>query len=191
MRIFSKVCVLLFVAILAFSAAIAAESSFRGIEVLTGMGFRSSGIDSDLDTIPLFVNFDFDVKPCLKKHRINPPGLFQFCLEPYVSYAYEPVDSQEAGFHGVFKVGLLPESTRLQPYIKAGLGFMYITRHAKGQGSKLNFDEFAGLGAHYNLNRATMLTVEFRFRHASNCDLKKPNPGINTSYLLFGISRSF
>jgi len=140
---------------------------------------------------PLMVDFDFDLKYLTRKINFNPAPLLEFQVEPFAAYVREPDPNAEAGLNFFIKCGILPESSKLQPYLKAGLGLLYMTQHTREQSTQFNFTEAAGCGIHYFLWENTAFTVEGRFRHISNAGVRKPNHGINTYSCLIGICREF
>jgi len=165
---------------------------FKGLEVLTGYGLaKLKSQQGNYQVIPLFIGFDYDLKPLVNKKYLTLPGLFQFVLEPFVSYVSSPNNNMEMGSNFLLKVGFLPETYRFQPYFKGGLGFLYMSQHTREQGSQFNFNEYAGLGAHFFLTKDLAFTFEYRFRHISNADIDKPNKGINTNFCIFGINKRF
>jgi len=164
---------------------------FAGIEVLSGFGTGHLRAKGRYDVIPIFVDFDFDIKPWVKKIGLNPPGLVQFVEEPFIAGVSNPNGNIEVGNNFLLKIGLLPETSRIQPYIKGGVGFLYISQHSLNQGSQFNFNEYAGFGIHFFLKKNVAFTVEYRYRHLSNCDIEKPNSGINNSFGILGLSYIF
>ncbi|MFA5276275.1 MAG: acyloxyacyl hydrolase [Candidatus Omnitrophota bacterium] len=170
--------------------AVKNEKCLIGIEFLSGYG-RANKIrrKEDIKEILLMVDFDLDLKPLLKKINFTPPVLTQFQIEPFIAGIYEPVnDNIEGGLAFWFKFGLLPETFKIQPYAKFGVGFDYISLHTLNQATQFNFISQLGLGAHYFFLKNTALTVEGRYRHLSNAGLKVPNRGINTYFILGGLT---
>ncbi len=166
--------------------------SLKGIEFLTGFGKANlEEKEHHYQLIPFFVDFDFDLKPLLQKKGINYPGLIQFVEEPFFSYVFEPNDNIEFGNNFLIKIGILPETSKFQPYFKGGLGMVYITQHTREQGTQFNFNEYWGAGLHYFFKKNVAFTVEYRYRHLSNADIGKPNSGIATHFGIFGISYLF
>ena len=166
-------------------------NSLQGIEFLTGFGMAKLRQQGNYHIVPFLVDFDFNLKPLSSKIGINPPGLLQFIIEPFVSYVFDPHNNVEVGNNFVFKLGLLPEGKTFQPYVKGGVGLIYLTQHYRQQATQFNFTEFAGLGMHWFFTKNLALTVEYRFRHISNADIKSPNLGIETNIGLCGISYLF
>ena len=145
-----------------------------------------------MKAINLMIDFDLDIKPLLNKINLNPPVLTQFVIEPYFADLYKPVkDNFEGGLNFLFKLGLVPESWAVQPYAKFGVGLDYMTLHTLNQSTQFNFTSQAGFGVHYFFMKNTALTVEGRYRHLSNAGIKSPNRGINSYFILGGLSWRF
>jgi hypothetical protein len=162
---------------------------FKGIEFLSGFGLaKLRSPQGSYHVIPLFVDFDFDLKPLLPKKYTPFTGLFQFVLEPFIADVYDPNNNVEVGSNFLFKIGLLPETAKFQPYLKGGVGFLYMSQHTIEQGSQFNFDQYAGLGLHYFFRKNLAFTIEYRFRHISNADIERPNKGINTNFTICGVT---
>jgi len=165
---------------------------FKGIEVLTGYGLaKLKSQQGNYRVVPLFIGFDYDLKPLVNKKYLPLPGAFQFVLEPFVSYVSSLNNNVEFGNNFLLKVGFLPETYKFQPYFKGGVGFIYMSQHTREQGSQFNFNQYAGFGAHFFLSKDLAFTLEYRFRHISNADIEKPNKGINTNFSLFGLTKRF
>ena len=164
------------------------KSSLKGIEVLGGYAQGNVHEEKHYKLVPLFVDFDFDLKPLFAK---NYPGMLQFVEEPFFAYAFSPHKNIEVGNNFLIKFGLVPETWKLQPYLKAGVGIVYMTEHTRQQGTQFNFNEYIGFGIHYFIRNNFALTGEYRYRHLSNADTASPNRGIETWYGLVGISYLF
>lgn len=167
------------------------EKALVGIEFLTGLGKGKLQRRGDYEFVPLIVDFDFNLKPAAKKIGFNPSGLLQFQLEPFISGVYEPGANIEVGNGFILKFGILPETSKLQPYIKFGPGIMYMTQHTNEQSTQFNFFEYAGAGLHYFFNKNQAFTLEGRWRHLSNASMDYPNRGIDTFFILAGIAYQF
>ncbi|MFA4888625.1 MAG: acyloxyacyl hydrolase [Candidatus Omnitrophota bacterium] len=140
---------------------------------------------------PLMVDFDFDLKGLTRKINFDPASLLEIQVEPFVAYVQKPGPNAEAGINFFIKAGILPETSKFQPYIKGGLGLLYMTQHTREQSTQFNFNEIAGCGMHYYFQENLALTLEGRFRHISNSGMRKPNHGINTYAVLVGVARKF
>lgn len=167
------------------------KNSLQGIEYFTGFAQGRLREKRNYSATPLIVDFDFNLKPLTGKIGFNPAGLLQFQLEPFISTVYRPDTNAEIGNSFLIKIGFLPENFKFQPYFKGGLGMVYITQQTREQATQFNFIEYAGGGIHYFFNKNTALTFEGRYRHLSNAAIKRPNKGIETYFLLAGVSLLF
>jgi len=167
------------------------SSCLQAIEFLSGFGKAGLVRQDDYNVIPFFFSFDFNLKQITQKFNFNPQQLLQLQAEPFISYVSSPHNNIETGANFFLKIGLLPETSKLQPFIKAGAGLIYLTEHVHYQSTQCNFTETAGAGLHYFLTRNIGLTLEYRFRHLSNCGIKEPNHGINTQFGLAGLTYRF
>jgi len=206
LKLFIVIALGLFVTSFAFADETAVEAQpeaetaggvLKGIEVMTGFGWNKLKAKSDFDSkpdynmYPIVVDFDFNLKDLTKKIGINPPSLIEFQLEPYIAPVSSPSANVEVGNSFMLKVGLLPETSKFQPFIKGGVGMVYMSTGTQEQGSKFNFIESGAVGAHFFFTKNTSLVTEFRYRHLSNCGIEEPNSGINTYQALAGVSYKF
>lgn len=173
------------------SADEAKPKSLEAIEFLSGFGKGSLRSKGSYRLIPLIVDFDFDLKPLAKKINLNPSQLLQFQVEPFFSPAFEPKANIEIGTAFFLKFGILPQTSKFQPYVKGGAGLVYMTLQTREQGTQFNFVDQVGVGFHYFFRANTALTLEGRARHLSNAGIDQPNKGIQTYFALLGISYQF
>ncbi|MCG8432121.1 MAG: acyloxyacyl hydrolase [Candidatus Omnitrophica bacterium] len=167
------------------------EHALEAVEFLSGFGFGELRDKDDARIYPLILDLDFDLTKPAQRIGLYPPGLLQFVLEPYF-FTYEQPDTNiETGLAFLIKIGFLPKSSRLQPYFKAGAGLSYMTLQTHEQGDQFNFIEYGSLGAHYFIDENWAFTAEYRFRHLSNADLATPNKGINTKFIVTGLTYRF
>ena len=183
----------LLVVFLIFGSAWAEEEmkTIQGIEVLSGYGWGDLKPNKNYRLYPLVFDLDINLKKFTSKFGFNPPMLLQFQLEPYIAGVTDPNSNVEVGNAFALKVGILPESFAVQPYIKAAAGTLYMSQHTHEQSTQFNFYEYGGAGVHWFINKNIGLTAEYRFRHLSNAGIKQPNGGINTSFALAGIDYKF
>lgn len=163
----------------------------KGVEYLSGFAWGKLRTKDNYNLYPFLVDFDFDLKPLTRKLNFNPRQLLQFQIEPFISFVSSPEANIETGTSFFLKMGILPETAKFQPYIKLGLGMVYMTQHAREQSTQFNFIEQGGLGLHYFFRKNTAFTLEGRFRHLSNASIKHPNTGINTYFVVAGLSYRF
>ena len=165
--------------------------SLQAMEFLVGYGQGALIKKEDYRVMSFLVGLDFDIKPLTKKFGFTPPSLVQFQVEPFLSLVATPDSNMEAGTSFLFKLGLLPESWKFQPYAKGGVGMIYISQHTLDQSTQFNFLVNGGVGFHYFLEKDYSFTLEYRFRHLSNASRKQPNSGIDNHFCLLGITRHF
>jgi len=163
----------------------------EAVEFLTGFGWGKLRHEKNYKLIPFMVDFDFNLKPLTKKLNFKPRSLLQFQIEPFVSFVSSPHKNIEAGTSFLLKAGLLPQTSKFQPFILGGLGMVYMTEHTTEQSTQFNFIEQAGLGFHYFFRKNIAFTLQGRFRHLSNAGMRSPNTGINTQFVLTGLSYQF
>lgn len=167
------------------------EKSLEAIEFLTGFSWGDLKGQKDYNLVPILVGFDFNMKPLTKKINFNPRSLVQFQIEPFLGLISSPDSDFEMGTSFFFKFGLLPQTSKIQPYIKAGVGFDYMTLHTREQGTQFNFISTGAVGAHIFFKENVALTLEGRYRHLSNASIDDPNSGINTYWGTVGILYKF
>lgn len=165
--------------------------SLEGIEFLTGFGWGKLHYQAGYRLIPLAVDFNFSLKPLLQKINLKPQPLAQFQLEPFINGIYQPDGNVEIGTCFFFKMGLLPQSSKFQPYCKVGAGMVYMSQHTREQSTQFNFIEQGGIGIHYFFRKNIAFTLEGRMRHLSNAGIEYPNHGINTYFVLTGLTYEF
>ena len=167
------------------------EKSLEAIEVLTGFSWGDLKKQKDYNLVPILVAFDFNMKPLTRKINFNPRSLVQFQIEPFLGYISSPDSNFEMGTSFFFKFGVLPQTSKIQPYIKAGVGFDYMTLHTYEQSTQFNFISTGAVGVHVFFSKDTALTLEGRYRHLSNASIDEPNNGINSITGNIGILHQF
>ncbi len=176
---------------IACSVAQEKESSLETVDFLTGYGHSKLEGKGNCQLTPLMCDFGFTLKPLLKKAGLDVSSLVQFQLEPYLAPIIAPDPNVELGVAFLLKVGLLPDTAKVQPYLKAGPGMSYMTLQTREQSTQFNFIEYLGAGVHYFFAKDTAATLEGRYRHQSNAGIDHPNSGINSYFILAGITRRF
>jgi hypothetical protein len=168
-----------------------ATFALDGIEVLTGFfdaHLRHTG--KNYQAVPLLVGLDFDLKPLTSKIWINPPGRLDFVLEPFLNTVTSPNNNIEVGSNFLLKY-VFPLTQKFQPYIKGGLGVLYMSQHTLEQSTQYNFLPQGAAGLHYFITSNVALSLEYRYRHLSNASLKSPNSGIDANMYLGGVTIFF
>lgn len=160
------------------------DACLKEIGLYSGWGRADIGDGKDYDTVYIGGRFGFNLKKALKW---NMPGLFLFMIEPFVNPVIEPDSNWEAGVGLLLKYAF-PIDNKFYPYIEGGSGGIYISEKTKKQGSHGNFADQAGAGIYYFLRDNLALNVGYRFRHISNLSIKKPNRGIESHFVIGGVS---
>ncbi|MEK6732088.1 MAG: acyloxyacyl hydrolase, partial [Candidatus Omnitrophota bacterium] len=125
------------------------DNKISGIEFLTGYGHGRLRSKENYRLCPLFIDLNFDLKNGISQKFNSYPGLLQFVLEPFYSYVWNPDTNMEIGNNFAIKAGIMPQGMKFQPYFKFGAGLIYISQRTREQSTHFNFNEYAGLGAHY------------------------------------------
>lgn len=160
----------------------------ESIEVLIGYSLAKLRQKGSYKGVPIYLDFGFALKPLTRKIGFNPPMMLQFIVEPFIMPTWAPKNNVEIGNNFLIKIGFVPETWSFQPYFKGGLGLLYMTQHTVEQSTQFNFNEYAGIGAHYFFNKNLAFTLEYRFRHLSNGSIKSPNTGINSNIAVCGLT---
>jgi Lipid A 3-O-deacylase (PagL) len=157
-----------------------------GVGVLTGYFDGSLKYKADYRGIPILVPFNFTLKD---SDGVLKPKV-EFIVEPFVNTIVSPDMNIEAGSNFLLNL-VLPLNERFMPFLKGGVGALYMSQHTREQGSQWNFLPQAGMGFYWFFDETTAFTCEYRFRHLSNCGIVKPNGGINVRMILAGITYFF
>ena len=183
-----------FIVILFFSFCLFFLSSnsyaLEAIEVFTGYFEGKLKEKGHYEAVPLLVGFNFDLRPLVSKMGIDIKGRLCSVVEPFFSVVTSPDSNIEVGSNFLFKY-TFPLSERIQPYVKGGLGVLYMSQHTREQSTQYNFLPQFGGGLHYFIKEDVALSVEYRYRHLSNASFEEPNAGIDVSVILGGISFFF
>jgi opacity protein-like surface antigen len=167
------------------------KHALEAVEFVGGFGWGDLDRQDDYSLWPFMVGFDFPLKPLASRLNLHPASLLQFQIEPFFAVVSSPSSNIETGSTFYIKTGFVPEDWAVQPYLKVGAGFAYMTLHTYEQGSQLNFIEQGAFGFHFFLNPELALNLEYRARHLSNADSISPNKGINTFYWTGGVTYKF
>lgn len=159
----------------------------KEVGVFSGWGTADVGDDNDpkdYDTVYIGGRFGFNLEKALKW---NLKGFLLVVLEPFANPVVEPDSEYELGCGVLLKYGF-PLGKKLYPYIEGGTGGIYISEKTRKQGSHLNFVDQAGAGIYYFFRDDTAVNLGYRYRHISNLGIEKPNGGIDSHFVITGIS---
>ena len=154
------------------------KGSYKIIPGIVRLGFN-------LDSIGF--GFCDLLRPVARKLDIKLKGFTEIILEPYANAVVSPDSNVEAGCTILLKYSY-PLTQKIYPYALGGGGAAYISQHTREESTQWGFTPQLGAGFSYFFRKDTALNVEYRYRHFSNADLKKPNDGINVNLFLIGIS---
>lgn len=163
----------------------------EGIEFLSGFAGGKLRERGNYYLTPLIIDFDFNLSGIAQRLNFCPKQLLQFQIEPFVSFISRPNDNIETGTSFLFKAGILPQTFKFQPYLKGGVGIVYMSQHTHEQSTQFNFTEQVGIGIHFFFRKNAALTLESRWRHLSNASIKQPNEGLHTRFAIIGIAYRF
>ncbi|MFA5337706.1 MAG: acyloxyacyl hydrolase [Candidatus Omnitrophota bacterium] len=172
-------------------ASLSSVYALDGVEVLSG--YLDGNLDNtkkDYQAVPLLVGLIFDMKPLTSKIGINPKGRVDFILEPFINTVTSPDSNVEVGSNFLFEY-VFPLSEKFQPYVKGGIGALYMSQHTEEQSTQYNFLPQGGGGLRYFIKDNIALNFEYRYRHLSNASIKHPNSGIDANMYLGGITIFF
>lgn len=157
---------------------------------IESVDFFSGKLSADLEeesayeAVPFL--FSFNYKPSRLLSGIGMPEASRLTVEPFLIFLSEPGGDMEAGVNLMLQYPL-PAYKKIRPYLKAGVGVVYMTRETIQQKSGFNFLPQAGIGFSLRSTAKVDLCFEYRFRHLSNAGIRKPNRGIDADMLLAGI----
>ncbi len=163
-------------------------------------GFARTKLDEkgNYDIIPAIGRFGYNLdsigfgfcdllSPVFDKVHVKPKGFTEFILEPFINTVINPNYNIEAGCAILLKYSY-PLTEKIYPYAIGGGGGAYITQHTREEATQWGFTPQLGTGVLYFFKKDTALSVEYRYRHLSNANIKEPNTGINVDMFLVGIS---
>jgi lipid A 3-O-deacylase len=85
----------------------------------------------------------------------------------------------------------LATGTRWVPFLQGGVGLSETDIGDPDLSTRFEFNVQAGAGSYYFLTRSMALTLEYRWFHLSNAQMKQPNHGTNTELFQAGLSWFF
>ncbi|MCM8760098.1 MAG: acyloxyacyl hydrolase [Candidatus Omnitrophica bacterium] len=148
--------------------------------------FITYGWDDHLKNNPQYVHHTTGIDLCYPLPWKN----FQFQLEPFASLVSSPDVNAEVGLVFFIKY-TFPLKFPVKPYVRGGSGIIFITQETEEQSTQFNFASQSGYGLSVDIGRDRYLVIEYRNRHVSNADIKKPNSGIDSYIWLLGFGSRF
>ena len=174
-----------------FSVICISGFCYDALELFSGWISADVREEGHYEGVPLVVAFDFSARSGFKKAGLSSEvDDFSLVVEPFITIVSNPDSNIEVGMNFLIKY-LIPLKTRIRPYVKGGIGMLYMSQHTEEQSTQVNFLPQIGAGVHYFVKADRALSVEYRFRHLSNAGIRQPNKGIDCDVVLFGISSFF
>jgi len=159
-----------------------------GIQTGYGTGMRNYGGVGRVDNVVFMPSISV---PLLRR-EIGPSvlkGVLQYQFEPVIGLMTSPSAKFDIGASLIgFKYNFTGLGSRISPHADFGFGVIYEPVDRRVQGTSFNFLLQTGLGVQYFVNDKTAVNVSYRYRHISNAGIKQPNSGINSNFVLVGMS---
>ncbi len=161
------------------------KSRFNDLSINSGYTWGDVRYNDRIKIVPFSIRKGFDIS---RSVGMDGPGVLQLGIEPFFNTIIEPDEGYEAGLN----VGLryiAPVSNGVSFYGEILSGPMYLSIDTVEQDEPgLNFLSQIGAGIQVDLSSDVAFITGYRWRHLSNANLRKPNMGINTNYILAGFS---
>lgn len=162
----------------------------HAIGVFTGFIDEEMRYEKDHRGVPFAVSLGYDARPFFSKIGINTKGRLDWVLEPFLNIITSPGEEIEIGSNFLLEYDF-PLTDWFKPYIKGGLGLIYMTQELVEQATQWNFLPQGAVGFHLNLKDNVALSCEYRHRHLSNASIKSPNKGVDAKLYLAGLTFFF
>lgn len=117
-------------------------------------------------------------------------GNLELLVELFGGGQFKPNDRYFIGLTPLLRYNFATGS-RWVPFVDAGAGVSSTNIDGPDLTGNFQFNIQAGVGTHYFLSDRTALTVQYRWLHFSNADIRTPNHGTNTQMFHIGVSWFF
>lgn len=189
----SKIALILGLLLIAATASVvnAADLSRKGtIELGASIGignkFSTSLLGGNVEEDVKFLSLMFSWGKVFKE--LSRERSFAIAVEGFVSAAeQENEDRYLVGATPLF-VYNFRKAKRTNVFTETGVGLLYTDLDPVKFGSHLNFVVQAGVGFRYRLTDDRFFKFSYRFQHISNGGTAEENKGIDSNFLIFGIS---
>ena len=171
----------------AYENALAHGDYSTGIQVGYGTKIWDGALAS-LDTALATVSVKFPISGVKARGTIL-RGVWEYKVEALGGII---TSENDKGVVGLSPVGFRYDFTGLgafSPYVELMVGAVYLNVPHTIQGTRFNFIEHGAIGAQYFVSDKTSLDLQARLQHLSNAGIKEPNHGLNSGYVLFGVTR--
>lgn len=157
-----------------------------GVSVGLGDNFHTSSLGGNVEEDIEFLSLMFSWAKVFKERDRG--RSFQFAVEGFVSHAEQEGESRRVVGAIPFFVYNFKNAGKIIAFAEAGLGLVYTDLDPERFGSRFNFTLQAGIGFRYRLSHKRFFRFSYRFHHISNAGLDEDNRGIDSNFLIFGIS---
>lgn len=157
-----------------------------GLSIGIGHNFHTSLLSGNVEEDIKFVSLMFLWGKIFKK--LPKDRSFQVAIEGSVSYAKQEDENRRAVSATPVFIYNFKKAGKVIGFAEAGLGFLYTDLDPQKFGSHLNFAVQAGVGFRYRLADGRFFRLSYRFQHISNGGLDEDNRGIDSNFLIVGIS---
>ncbi|PIQ85730.1 MAG: hypothetical protein COV73_05535 [Candidatus Omnitrophica bacterium CG11_big_fil_rev_8_21_14_0_20_43_6] len=154
------------------------KDSYKIIPVILRLGYS-------LDSVGL--GFCDIIRKITDRPEMKLKGYTGLINEFHLNGVFAPDSNLEAGWTLLIKYSY-PVTEKFHPYLIGGGGIGYITQHTREESTQWGFTPQFGTGFSYFFKKDMALNMEYRRRHFSNANIKKPNGGINVNMFLIGVS---
>jgi hypothetical protein len=113
---------------------------------------------------------------------------FQLAVEGAVTHAEQEGEGRWAVSATPLFIYNFKKTKHTVVFTEAGLGLLYTDLDPAQFGSQLDFLVQAGIGFRYRLGNDRYFRFSYRYQHISNGGLDEDNEGIDSNFLIFGIS---
>jgi len=114
-------------------------------------------------------------------------GNWELLAEVFAGAQYRPDIDYVVGIGPVLRYNFATGS-RWVPFIDGSTGVSATSIRAGDLSTTFEFNLQAGAGTHYFFRENLAATLQYRFLHLSNANLKTPNRGVNDSVIYIGLS---
>jgi hypothetical protein len=114
-------------------------------------------------------------------------GNWELLAEVFAGAQYRPDIDYVVGIGPVLRYNFATGS-RWVPFIDGTAGVTATSIRAADLSTAFEFNLQAGVGTHYFFRENLAATLQYRFLHLSDANLKAPNLGVNDSVIYIGLS---
>ncbi len=159
-----------------------------GFSLGIGDNFSSSFNGANVSENIKFLSLMFDWGKVFKE--LSRERSFQLSVEGAVTHAEQEGEDRWAVSATPLFIYNFKKAKRTMLFTEAGLGLLYTDLDPEQFGSQIDFLVQAGIGFRYRLANDRFFRFSYRYQHVSNGGLDEDNKGIDSNFLIFGLSFS-